>query len=88
MNVEVNITFKGGAGNVTITVFSNGNQVSQVVVLISGTVPLTNVSSGDIISIDGISPANGSDISISVSTDPPTPSHYESGPIMDSYIVL
>ena len=88
MDVNVSVTFKGGAGSLTITVESNGNEICNVIVQNSSTTTLKNVSQGDIISIDGISPANGTDISINVPTDPPTPAHYDCGPLMVSYLVL
>jgi hypothetical protein len=91
MNAIVNVTFKGGRGHLDVKVLRGGANVPQAGSTSTdntGIINLSDVQSGDTISIDGDSPANGTDVSIDVKTGPPTPDHYYEGLISAGYIVL
>ena len=88
MNAIISVTFKGGLGNVTAKAFSNGAMTANGAANSSGTIMLSNLNSGDVISVNGVSPDEGTDISIDVNTSPPTPSRFSAGPILAQYDVL
>ena len=88
MATNVNVTFKGGLGSVTARLFRNGEQIGIATTDKSANITLPDVQELDAISISGVSPNNGTDVSISAETDPSTPIHFKVGTIVKSLDVL
>jgi len=85
-NVNVEIVFLSGLGQVTVALFRNGVLINLQSVSNDSTVFLADVQSLDVISVNGIC-TGSADITISVTTRPPTPQHFPTGPIHAGYIV-
>ncbi len=88
MPTNISITFKGGLGSVTAKLFRSGILVDKGTADKTGTIILKDTVKDDCISINGVSPPGGTDITISVTTDPPTTIHCNAGPILRDFDVL
>jgi len=87
MSTIVTIVFKGGLGSVEAKLFRAGVEIDKDDTDKSGDLILKDAIPGDLISLKGVSPANGTDVTISVPTIPPTPDHRQAGAIIKSYDV-
>jgi hypothetical protein len=88
MSTLINITFRGGTGSITARLFRDGKEMSSGTTHRSGDIILADAEKDDAISITGVSPDGGTNISINVRTDPATPQLYESGPVFSEYDVI
>lgn len=86
MTAIVNVTFKGGAGTVNVIVYNSAGgivpQAEATSISETGLINLSDINTDYIIRINGDSPVNGTDVSIDVPTEPPTPDHYYEGLII------
>jgi hypothetical protein len=84
--VNVNVVFKSGLGQITSSLFRNGVLINMQSISSSGNIHLSDVQSGDVISINGICAGTAS-ITIGVSTTPATPEHFTAGFIFGNYVI-
>ena len=88
MDITISVVFKGGSGLLKAKLFHDGAIADSGQTNSSATpITLNGASSGDEIGIDGVSPPAGTDVTIDVSTAPPTPKSYPGGPIMDVFFI-
>jgi len=87
VSANVNVTFVSGVGQLTASLFRNGILINMQSVSNSGTIFLSDVQSGDVLSINGVCAGTAS-IAISVSTSPATPQNFGAGPFHVGYIIL
>lgn len=85
--VTIDVTFISGLGQLTASLFRNGVLINLQSISSSSSIFLSDVQSGDVISINGVCTGNAT-ISISTPTSPSTPGQFTTGPINIGYIVL
>ena len=86
MSTLIDITFKGGCGQLEATLFRNGVEIDKATIAQTGTIVLKDAEAMDTISINGVSPANGTDININGTVEP-EPEHIPEGIVMNNYVV-
>jgi hypothetical protein len=83
---NVNIVFKSGLGQITSSLFRNGVLINMQSISNSGDIHLSDVQSGDVVSINGVCTGTA-DITISVPTTPATPEHFTAGFLFGNYVI-
>jgi len=83
---DVSFTFNSGIGQATTSLFRNGILINMQSISSSGNINLSEVQTGDVISINGVCTGTV-DIAINVSTTPGTPEHFITGLIMAVYLI-
>jgi hypothetical protein len=83
------VTFTGGLGNLTATLFKNltGAIIGHDSLSASGSIIFNNANTGDAISINGVCTGKAV-INIDVATDPPTPVKFTAGNINFGFDIL
>ena len=87
VSADVNVVFTSGIGQITASLFRNGVLINMQSISNSGSIHFAEVQSGDSISVNGVCTGTA-DITVSVSTNPVTPEHFNAGIIMSGYTIL
>jgi hypothetical protein len=86
---KVKVTFTGGVGMITATLFQNltGAIIGHDSLTTTGMIIFNNAGSGDVISVNGACTGKA-DIKIDVTTDPATPVNFTAGNINFGFDIL
>jgi len=86
MTVTIEVTFLGGIGQITILIFNGGQQVGSPLDFTETGSQDVNLSQGAyVVSVSGNSAPAGTNLVINKHTTPPTPDHYDAGPVGQMY---